>query len=259
MPLRTATGGWIHWSHWNWTIKLLPTLEDQALFAAADLTQPAMRGSVFQDVLFRTPAVFLCPSNPYNSTASQYFNESTGTRRIGECDYASNAGDHACGGDFGEGADPALGDPPTYPACANTFPQNKYPEGKAAIRGVIGRFGWAASFRQITDGTSKTFALGECIGQFSINQNFGTQSWALTSHPMNWQNDQFVGKENNWPSESNPQWSLGLVFRSLHAGGGAQFALCDASVRFLSENINHAVYMALSSRAAGEAASVSLE
>ena len=254
LPLRRPNGTWIHWSQWNWTVKILPYLEDSGLYDTADLSQPAMRGSTYQSILFNAPALFRCPSNSFNSQFPEYVNENSGTRQIAECDYASNAGDHACGGDYGPGADPTIGSPPAFPVCANTFPQN-YPEGKTPIRGPIGRFGWAAAIREIPDGTSKTFALGECIGQFGYQQNFGTQSYALTSYPINWKTQYFLTNQGDWPVKAKPRWTDGAVFRSLHAGGGAQFVFCDASVRFISENIDQPTYMALSSRAAGETVS----
>lgn len=258
LPLRRPDGSWIHWSQWNWTLKLLPFTEEGGLYDTADFSRPAMQGNSFQKPLFTAPAMFRCPSNPFHSQFPDFVNENTGTREIAECDYAANAGDHACGGDFGLGADPTVGRPPTYPACANTFPNAKptpyLPEGGVPIRGPIGRFGWAAAIREIPDGTSKTLALGECIGQFGYQQNFGTQSYALTSYPINWKTDWFVRNQASWPTKAKPQWFDGAVFRSLHAGGGAHFVHCDASVRFISENIDHPTLMALSSRAGGESA-----
>ena len=254
LPLRTPEGAWIHWSHWSWAVKTLPYVEDSALYQTADLTQPAMQGANIQEIILSTPPLFQCPSNALNASQPRFANEQTFRQEIGECDYAANSGDHACGGDFGIGADPTVGAPPEYPFCANTFSSQGYREGSHPLRGVIGRFGWAARFREIKDGNSKTFAVGECIGLFSLNQNFGTQSWALTSHPINWRNDRFLNNRQLWPTEANPQWGDGLVFRSLHPGG-AQFVFCDGSVQFVSEDIDHPTYMALSSRAASEVTS----
>lgn len=255
LPMRRPDGSWIHWSQWNWTLKLLPYSEDKSLYDMADFSRPAMQGNTFQKVLFTAPAMYRCPSNPFHGQFPAYVNENTGTREIAECDYAANAGDHACGGSYGVGADPTVGNPPRFPACANTFPNANppyLPEGGFPIRGPIGRFGWAATIREVPDGMSKTVALGECVGQFGYQQNFGTQSYALTSYPINWKTDSFARNPADWPNKAKPQWYAGAVFRSLHAGGGAQFALCDASVRFISENIDHATLMALSSRDGSE-------
>ena len=244
-------GGWTGWSGWNWTVKLLPFIEQQNLYNTADLTSPAFTSATnYQDILVSDPQGFVCPSNSF-SAIDKLPNEATGNLSITECDYAVNTGDHECGGDHGVGADPTVGDPPKYPFCANTWESFGYGRASHPVRGISGRFGWAAKFRDIYDGTSNTFAVGEVVGVFSITQNFGTQSWALTSLPMNWRNEFYLAGESNWATEDNPQWADGLVFRSLHPGG-AQFAMCDGSTRFMPDTIDQATYMALSSRDAGE-------
>ena len=255
LPKRNSDGSWNHWSHWSWAVKTLPYIEEKAHHDLADFAMPAMRGANIQDAILITPPTFFCPSNPFAESDPLFENEQTFRQNIAECDYAANSGDHACGGDFGFGADPTIGTPPTYPTCANTFASQGYREGNHPIRGVIGRFGWSASIRKVKDGTTKTFAVGECVGVFSLNQNFGTQSWALTSNPINWKNDRFISNRNFWPRTGNEQWGDGLVFRSLHPGG-AHFVMCDGSVHFVSENIDHPTYMALSSRDAGEIVSL---
>ena len=248
----TDAGAGIWWRRWNWTVKILPFMEQNNLHAGADVNAPAFQGSTYQDILFETPPGFLCPSNTHSSIQLSE-NELTPGVRIAECDYASNVGDHFAGGSFGVGADPNVGSPPTHPAFANSWTHAGYPP-KFPIRGVIGRFGWAASMAQIPDGTSNTFMLGECIGVFSINQNFGTQSWALTSYPMNWRNE-FFQNTANWPTVANPQWGDGVVFRSLHTGGLVNFGYCDGSVHSLNEDMSQDLYMAVSSRAGGEVVS----
>lgn len=244
---------WSGWSGWNWTVKLLPFIEQQNLFDTADLNVQAFGSFApggMQDILMAEPVGFTCPSNSFNFV-EQNVNEALGDALITECDYAINSGDHACGGDFGIGADPTVGTPPEYPFCANTWESSGYGRASHPVRGISGRFGWAANYRDIQDGLSNTFAAGEVIGVFSITQNFGTQSWALTSLPINWRNDFYTSNQNNWATPTNPQWSDGLVFRSLHPGG-AQFAMCDGSVTFVSESIDQSTYMARSSRSAGE-------
>jgi prepilin-type processing-associated H-X9-DG protein len=114
-------------------------------------------------------------------------------------------------------------------------------------RGVISRNGWGASFQQITDGTSHTFAVGECIGAWSMLQNFAAESFATTAHPINSGNaDMLAGGENYWPNPANPRFGSSAVFRSLHPGG-AMFCLADGSVTFIQDNIDQFTYMAYAS------------
>lgn len=247
-----AAGAWVGWSRWNWTVKILPFMEGDNLYQTADLNLPAFGGSTYQDIVFETPPGFFCPSNPHSGVKLAE-NELSPNELIAECDYASNVGDHFAGGSFGVGADPNVGSPPTHPPFANAWLHAGYPE-KYPVRGVIGRFGWSASIAQIPDGTSNTLMLGECIGVYSINQNFGTQSWALTSYPMNWNNDVYKDR-SRWPTLANPQWANGVVFRSLHTGGIVNFGFCDGSVHSLNEDMSHDIYMAVSSRSGGEVAS----
>ncbi len=56
MPLRRPDGSWIHWSHWNWTVRILPYTEDSALYDTANFSKPAMQGSTYQSILFNAPA-----------------------------------------------------------------------------------------------------------------------------------------------------------------------------------------------------------
>lgn len=246
-PTYEDNGAWIGWSRWNWTVKILPFMEQENLYDTGNHRLPGfhMDNEVLMDT---TPPGFICPSNPHANVThreNEASNQASGGPEIAECDYAANTGDHFGGGSFGVGADPADG---VWAAFANTWE-------KRPVRGVISRFGWAANMAEISDGASNTFLIGECIGAFSVNQNFGSQSWALTSYPMNWQNEHFKDP-SNWATLANPQWGTGLAFRSLHTGGIVQFGLCDGSVQSLSENMSQDTYMALSSRIGGEVVSV---
>lgn len=227
-------------------VKILPFIEQGNLHQSGNHRLPGYDVSN-ELIMNTTPPGFTCPSNPHRDLQreNEASRQAAGGPEIAECDYAANSGDHFAGGSFGIGADP---NDSQWPAFANTWE-------KRPVRGVISRFDWAATMGEINDGTSNTFLIGECIGAFSVNQNFGSQSWALTSFPMNWKNDYFQNPEN-WPTLANPQWGDGLVFRSLHTGGLVQFGLCDGSVQSLNENMNQDAYMALSSRIGGEVVSV---
>jgi len=102
-------------------------------------------------------------------------------------------------------------------------------------------------FQSITDGTSNSFAVGEAIPAWSqwswwYNQNASVATCGL---PLNYKRgidklDQFVG-----------QWQRNYSFYSLHPAG-ANFAMCDASVRFIPDNIDTSTYRALATVEAGD-------
>jgi prepilin-type processing-associated H-X9-DG protein len=121
--------------------------------------------------------------------------------------------------------------------------------GPNEVRGMIGRWRWAASFAQVVDGLSNTFMVGECIGAMCITQNFASQCWGTTAYPINYMNQSL---EASLPTQANARWDESIGFRSYHPGG-ANFLLGDASVRFVTENVDGVTYRAYASRRGREA------
>lgn len=100
----------------------------------------------------------------------------------------------------------------------------------------------------ITDGTTNTFLFGETdfkprgVASTTLGgvwaYGYIGYCYGTTFHPFN--------------NHKNTTTVYG-AFRSEHAGG-AHFTMADGSVRFFSENMNNAIYKALSTRAGGEVA-----
>ena len=124
------------------------------------------------------------------------------------------------------------------------------------VSGVFSRAAWSAKFSQITDGTSNTIAFLE-IRPYCTQDDHGYRGWAdsramwyATTGPINFPT---CPGENGVPStggsgcHSDISWNTSMAAKSLHPGG-AHFCLADGSVRFLSENIDHALYQALGDR-----------
>lgn len=130
------------------------------------------------------------------------------------------------------------------------------------ISGVIPRSSWAANIRDITDGTSNTILMGEVRGWCSDALGYwapgGGGGWAdsealwfSTTAPINFPT---CPNENGNPGGNGGagcrnvySWNTSMGFKSQHIGG-AQFLLCDGSVRFLSQNIDHDTYQMLGDR-----------
>ncbi len=115
-------------------------------------------------------------------------------------------------------------------------------------------------FRDITDGSSNTIALGEV----SDNQYSEVDSNSVLETGGAWggmgihKRYTMVSRNTNStrpinlssPLDAPPYHSSSDGFGSMHTGG-AHFALCDGSVRFISENISIAIYGNLGDRADG--------
>lgn len=99
--------------------------------------------------------------------------------------------------------------------------------------------------RDITDGTTNTFMIGERL----TNEELG---WYSTWPGMVAEGEEafqrILGAADHVPND--PAAHLD-DFSSRHTGG-AQFTLGDGSVRFISENIDHGIYQALATVRGGE-------
>ncbi|MCC7474042.1 MAG: DUF1559 domain-containing protein [Pirellulales bacterium] len=126
---------------------------------------------------------------------------------------------------------------------------------------------YTLSMKQITDGTSKTFLVGEtnynlrgflwdncpplngtpCGGRYMWAQGYPVESWGHIS-------DEYPSLFNNSDQFDASGRSL-VVFRSDHPGG-VQFAFLDGSVRFVSTDTAPAVRRALVTRSGEDIAEV---
>ena len=110
--------------------------------------------------------------------------------------------------------------------------------------------GSKVKMRDILDGTSSTFAVGENVAPDPRGTNkYRGKTWVAY-------NIMSVERGINYPFRLNPQLSHN-GFNSTNGPasyhpGGANFMLADASVRFVSESIDQALLQALATRAGKE-------
>jgi prepilin-type N-terminal cleavage/methylation domain-containing protein len=176
--------------------------------------------------------ILLCPSDPDGLRTNLNGTDAGSGTPLAVSDYAFCVGDYQNGG-----------------TTTGGFVTGSYPYGNNVLsngRGVFSRHAWSARLRDITDGTSNTFAIGECIGAWCGWQTgWGFQSFATTAYPPNYSNSTLKNAAS--PGSADPC----IGYRSTHVGG-VHVVLCDGSVRFVSDNINGPTYCGLATRANSE-------
>jgi prepilin-type N-terminal cleavage/methylation domain-containing protein/prepilin-type processing-associated H-X9-DG protein len=133
-------------------------------------------------------------------------------------------------------------------------------EGALVMAGMNGS---TSRMRDLTDGTSNTLMIGERTGGVKlyykntvanlpavIGQTNGG-SWADALAFEHWlQGSLYDGSGNGGPAAMATN-IRGNGFHSFHTGG-CQFAMCDGSVRFISENVSQTTFASLITRKKGE-------
>ena len=217
-------------AYWSWIARILPYVEQDSLHKQMDIPNVPLNTNVG---LLGTPlAILFCPSDTAIARKTRNNAADLGTTVVGLTNYKGNAGSNwNAGGDFNN---------PRY---------NTLREGLNNGDGILFRGdGMVARMKltDITDGTSNTFMIGEDVPEFT-NWNcwpYSNGSTATCAIPLN------AKMPNGQPYPVN-NWPNNYSFRSRHAGGG-QFAMCDASVRFIREAIPLKTYRDLATRHIGE-------
>ncbi|HEX3599244.1 MAG TPA: DUF1559 domain-containing protein [Lacipirellulaceae bacterium] len=141
---------------------------------------------------------------------------------------------------------------PNGSATTGTNIRSDCPHAKT-ISGVFARSTWAASIKEITDGTSKTIAMGEIRPRCSAFQwidgwTLSEGLWFATTAPINYPTnpDEYGATPplgSNWELDFN----TAMGFKSRHPGG-ANMLFADGSTHFLTDGIDYTTYQKLGAR-----------
>ncbi len=276
----------------SWLFVVLGYVEQNNLFdrvsaAATSTTNPNIQNAVTQGILpIRHPLV-RCPSDGFGTGNTP--------DELRLCSYIASTGPTCnnppagcpapfqlhCNGQTVPGANSVPPDlnPPTHPGYSSS-----HSWGSTAVagntRGMFARGGPTIRHGDIIDGTSNTILLGETLPEFCEFQRYngGGPGWAggnfiaqgQTIQPINWRIDKMNPPRSSFGScvcdaTTNPSgdrsrcimnWHVTWGFKSNHTGG-ANFALADGSVHFITDSIDHRTYQYLGCRHDGQVASVS--
>jgi prepilin-type N-terminal cleavage/methylation domain-containing protein len=99
----------------------------------------------------------------------------------------------------------------------------------------------------VTDGTSKTFMIGEDVPEYNLHSAafYSNGDWSSCNTPLNYG----IGLD---PVKISAAWWDAQGFRSKHPGG-VQFCSADGSVRFVADNVDNILYRTTCTRNGNEA------
>jgi len=220
-----GSAGWADpGSQHSWMTQILPFLDEAALYNSYNFSRPSV---------------------VVNNGAGDEVNRTVRCTKLGQFCCPSDALTRPSSINAPCVSQPTAHAPCSYVGCAGPNPNYGLP----ALAGQ-GFFGLNSHvrLRDIRDGSSQTFAAGECryglsnnagpcwtVGKLGSNQAY---SMKLTSVPLN-------------PGPNGGTYAIIRGFSSRHEGG-AFFVFADGAVRFISENMDFATYQALSTVANNE-------
>jgi len=246
---------WDEFHFHSWQTAILPQLEEEALYQQLDLSTWATSHANQLGINVRVPT-FTCPSTP-NQNAKvldiMKFNDGAAPTKIVGTAARSD-----------------------FEAVAGVYSPPKFPTKTSAdLRGI--RFGvWGdpqydvktgkitrvrtARFRDVSDGLSKSIMVGERAGRPDLHK----RGKLVNLYPYSNPDDAMDHAQAAWGISTNIWWlvfgynqSINQTNRnglfSFHTSG-ANIALADGSVRFLSEQTDLKTLQALATRSGGDEA-----
>jgi len=251
-----ANGPWES-NRTTWLARILPQLEENALFDRMDFERDRRSGSGWDpnNVRAEEVATFRCPSDPGTR-------ETTGQSGYAPTSYVGCIGEtYTLYGDGGT----------TEPSTSSDYIAGNTAWAKMVLNNGTEDGVFASNshcrFRDITDGTSNTMAVSECLVGTDVKELDGGYVDDCTGSPekrlrqhrgFSW----MYGTTATWaftttrtPNSREVDCERHAVFINATAAskhqGGVQATLADGSVRFISENINRQTWWDLGQRSDG--------
>jgi prepilin-type N-terminal cleavage/methylation domain-containing protein len=249
----------------TWGVSILPYIEMQQLY---DRFNPKLRTRDGTNTLYikEVPPSFICPSaesagqpvfdnrrdvaggNPTTPALGMYYGVSAGPLHQDACN-------PVCTLATGGGSSPSLRNfccqGANYGTDIVSNPDNASP-------GMWGRNDEKRTFKQVTDGLTNTFMMGETLPEeCQYHAAFGANfSLAGTAIPLNTDQICVSPTPTGTPSQNGSSChNTGCGFKSDHTNG-VHFAMADASVHLISDTIDYVVDNNLGTRAGSETASL---
>jgi len=238
----------------SWIARVLPYLERSELYARLpnlDDTYDPIGVAASQGILPQFLANARCPSDDF--AVDQPY-----------CNYVGSTGPQCWVGWCGYNPFLVYCDKPEWGYVTSPHAGDAFTPGQ--LRGMFSRFGKVTvRIAMVPDGTSNTILLGETLVEEMHHIRFaGTDNkgyWAAanggashgtTTIPINYRSDSV---DYCSPAETSLfNWNVASGYKSRHRGG-ANFAMVDGSVRFISDQIDHRTYQLLGCRNDGKAVS----
>jgi len=234
--------------NWSWMAVLLPYIEQENFYRTSGIgNRPAPTLTQARTVVASPVPNFWCPSDPKASQGARtdpnnynLTDPSVGQLAGGVSNYKGNLGANWGGAAPGQpgwwGSEPRW----TNPDSAGRYDGCSYGDG--VVMGTRQRIG----IRDVTDGTSNTFMIGENkVGRCCL------EGWAHTDSAVSTCAIAPNARRLDGTEYSNSEWWNTYAFSSYHTGG-VQFAMTDGSVRFIQDSIDLGLYRSLATRQAGE-------
>lgn len=241
----TTSSGWFGKPGWGWGSLILPFLEQDSLHAALGVSYNRLENyaSIPNFVpLSQTPlSVYRCPSSPMPDVNGKFKKNS-----FPDTDVPASSNYKGVFGSFNEGA--TTGGPSDCP--------NSWFRGYC-FRAETGLFGAGSNvkFRDITDGTSNTLAVGEVTyGDLGDGVDRMAAVWIGMYSGSGYSGNDSVVRVLSESLANTTARRINGTFRnsfSSHHPGGAQFLFGDGSVHFLPETIDGPTSANLADRADG--------